>query len=129
MEKHCVSLEIAKKLKEAGWKKETFFILGKVEYGKPKKSYFELISRDNDEQRPIITEEYPAPLATEILEELPYTFEKYELLIKPINFNQWGIYYTDDDNKLKPCLYGTSELTLPNALAKMWLYLTSKGEL
>ena len=63
MEKHCVSLELAKQMKEAGWKKKTEFW-----WIFPSGSHkgFELVNF-----RPLSSEHYPAPLATEILEELP----------------------------------------------------------
>ncbi len=72
MERHTVSLEIAKQLKEAGWKKETEFW------------WYEYISAVDKENKLVLENiephwtvndktktKYPAPLATEILEELP----------------------------------------------------------
>lgn len=112
MEKHCVSLEIAKHLKEAGWKKETFFVWGEVEYGKKNLKDWQLLSKDNDEQRPITLQELLAPLATEILEELPDA-----QIIK-----YWEV-YTNDKEHSDPMYDFIDIMRSPNELAKCWLYL------
>jgi hypothetical protein len=119
--KHCVSLELAKQLDKAGWKKETEFVwaIGRED----KKAYLiEIPSGDTmlELEKPTkgkhyiqeISKLYPAPLATEILEELPdYT----------------TIYRIGKGNKCWHCLTEKDDLkladTLLNVLAKMWLYL------
>ena len=101
---HCVSLEIAKQLKESGWKKETEFCLEVddeevriVKYG----SY--ICSRKY----------YLAPLSDEILEELPENTE-----IKKV---KKGYYIYINSNSIV-------DKSLPNALAEMWIFL-KKGKL
>ncbi len=62
MEKYCVSLEIAKKLVEAGFKKETKFWWWKTYDTKEWKVY-------QKSDKSTTQDIYPAPLSDEILEE------------------------------------------------------------
>jgi hypothetical protein len=105
MKKHCISLGLAKQLKEAGWKKETEFWWCDAAttsiFTTP--THLHLMN--------CIANHYPAPLATEILEELP--------IVCSIFCD--GIYTIDAEN------YKTVDLSLPNALAKMWLYLKKEN--
>jgi len=122
MEKHCVSLEIAKELKEARWTKETEFwwLLGGYEgdsgnkYWVVNKKYLAVMTKKQVKLNEGLGYKcYPAPLATEILEELP------DLRISKGD----NTYLVIDDE-------GSSlevDKSLPNALAKMWLYLKKKG--
>jgi hypothetical protein len=142
MEKHCVSLEIAKQLKEAGWQKETEFWWIPVYYydfdiENRNRKDFEIVPNsfqysddvegrgrseiDKSKKSPYNKwqQRLPAPIATEILEE----------------FNSWqekGIYIFNDCDTyfvqfrevgfgklIKDC----NNQYLPNALALMWLYL------
>ena len=117
MEKHCVSLELAKQLKEAGWGKETKFWwanrLGSIS-NKPTEQYYLL-----HELTVGLGEVYPAPLATEILEELPlqiklcryFSKDEYRCVDDDIHRNA----HTQVDSN--PC----------NALAKMWLCLKRRN--
>ena len=118
---HVVSLEIAKQLKEAGWKKETEFDF--VEHKSILSSGYEecrlLIPATSVSLYP---EEYwnyyPAPLATEILEELPekislcafYAKSEYRAVDNDVHRN------ASTQVSHNPC----------NALASMWLYLKKK---
>jgi len=122
MEKHCVSLEIAKQLKEAGFKKETEFWWVMPNFLDTNKE-FRIALKDNAVYQALnfggllkeqIIAFYPAPLATEILEELPVGYYATRLL--------------DKDDKFYKCI--NSDFTkdfngdnLADALAKMWLYL------
>jgi len=130
MEKHCVSLELAKQMKEAGWKKKTEFW-----WIFPSGSHkgFELVNF-----RPLSSEHYPAPLATEILEELPLgiAIKKYNcdalakmwLYLKKYNAVGGLGYEVIFPYKSNPEISGGfCELLFCDALAKMWLYL-KKGE-
>ena len=157
MDKHCVSLEIAKQLKEAGWKKETEFwwidkisckriiltqgeivycpvdlrgllqvrtFLDKYRYALETHYFTEKEIIQND------WEVYFAPLATEILEELPIFLDEdkeYYLCIKPAK-DVIKISYEDSDTLVFTGRSGEKDYyqidkSLPNALAKMWLYL------
>jgi len=139
-DKHCVSLEIAKQLKEAGWKKETEFWWEKIFVIETAKLYPQekVLSIRLVKGKPIISEEddgvlfYPAPLATEILEELPEEFEYKEHTYRlQIGKNdKWYAVWYDSTDKIeinsawsKLTFNEENEDTLPNALAKMWLYL------
>ena len=120
MDKHCVSLEIAKQLKEAGWKKPTIYqwsdnYYGVLTFGKPAE-IFKGEYRIVDSPVMLDDTEYPAPLATEIFEELPCKniyIRYYDLL----GIDEWGV-----DLQTSTGLE-TRDKFLPNALAKMWLYL------
>lgn len=126
MDKYTVSLEIAKQLKEAGWNKETSFVyFAQTEYtdnlhlkdrigfyndtiklayrdeiiglGKALSNGFEIV--------------YEAPIAEEILEELPNG-------IKIVKYAEgYFVSYAEPNN------IESDETSLSNALAKMWLEL------
>lgn len=112
MEKHVTSLEWSKKLKETGWTKNTIYswvrrwkgsFEEKDEFGDWYLSAASVFSK--------IDECYPAPLATELLDELP---DWVNIVRCPhdrsleIKF----LIYLNDKN--------FSDKSLPNALAAMW---------
>jgi hypothetical protein len=119
MDKHCVSLELAKQMKEAGFNKETEFwwVHNKIrDTWEIKYGLSECIKEHQESW-----EHYPAPLATEILEELPNELGNLkELTIHKLPEEKWRVNYWDDE-KLK-CIQKFDK-SLPNALAKLWLYL------
>ena len=101
MEKYCVSLEIAKQLKEEGWKKETEFVWGKdIRY--QTSQYILTSAKDNWE------EYFSAPLATEILEELNDSQMHLYLM------QRYGI------ATAQSCLDMIRDI---NEIAKCWVYL------
>lgn len=122
MNNHCVSLKIAKKLKKAGWNKETEFLwvifignyLGAHEW--------KLVS--SREYSNLIVEVTSAPLATELLEVLP----EHTYCFKFWRDNDWCWAVADKETINSNIGKGHTEcgVTLPNALAKMWIYLKSK---
>jgi hypothetical protein len=120
MEKHCISLELAKQMKEAGWQKETeFWWKGrKDDMCIRHKTYIKCMTafwKDRNiegEDNPIGEESYPAPLATEILEELQTYLVSINCDIDRYDVIFDGDFYQEESDK-----------SLPNALAKMWLYL------
>jgi hypothetical protein len=135
MEKHCVSLEIAKQLKEGGFKKETKFWWIKTCYidnnGNAERWILD-IPKDIDKKR----EKILAPLATEILEELPdYRYRKdisYDsfLSIEKTHTKKKGlVHYEVNYRYIKNHLIATKNIddSLPNALARMWLYLKKEN--
>lgn len=117
MEKHCVSLEIAKQLKDAGWNKKTKFwwclkgelLAGyELRYFNEPKSYIEQFCKD------VIS----SPFATELLDDLP----------REISINQYPendsvryqVGYNKDKMALQTYRYSNN---LCDALAEMWIYL------
>ena len=140
---HVVSLELAKKLKEAGWKKPTFYWVVKYKNGNSEP----ILAIDALIKLKKIVEDdyevYPAPLATEILEELPcnnvlhpeFTPERlsndgYIIIPSKRKMVSLHIYKTADSsygveycNEIGDKHGTTTGGTLPDALAQMWLYL------
>jgi len=117
MDKHCVSLEIAKQLKEVGWKKETEFWWVYNKLRDEHKICYGL--SDCCKNHSESWEYYPAPLATEILEELP-------LKIKLCRYFSKDEYRCVDDDIHRNA--NTQVDSNPcNALALMWLYLRKEN--
>ena len=140
MKNHVTSLEWSKKLKEAGWKKETEFWWVPVYYynfdvKNRNRKDFEIVPNDFQYSDEVVGRGKPeidkskkssyskwqqrlsAPLATELLEELPdirISNKKEVLYIEDRENNLWYLRYTKKD-------------TLPNALAAMWCYLKERG--
>jgi len=113
---HVVSLEIAKQLKEVGWKKDTMFwwCNGATThlFTTPTHLHFSECKADH----------FPAPLATEILEELPDWWGENEAGI--IIFKDCGTWFVQcKKNMLDKPIVDFNDDNLCNALAKMWLYL------
>jgi len=115
---YCVSLEMAKKLKEVGWKKNTEFLWKRhslsgnftdpreYEYKIMHLEGFSISKNDNI---------YPAPLAAEILEEL----QNYLITIETDIENYRVIFDGDSYEEF-------NDESLCDALAKMWIYLKNK---
>ena len=122
MEKYCVSLEIAKKLKEAGWKKETEFWWHetmKVEL--VDKVWYKGVKED------VGGRFFPAPITDEILEELPYEIkiqDRFYWLCIEKEPDHYIVFYKDENKDISEF---REDKSLPNALAKMWLYLKSNN--
>ena len=122
LESHVVSLEIARELKGAGWEKETEFWWvitltsnWHISMGKPDEGWC-ILNKGNY---------FAAPLATEILEELPYRIKgQYGLRIYKFTEYNCQVCYWDLDGNLK---HDEFDKFLPNALAKMWLYLKKEN--
>ena len=127
MDKHCVSLELAKQLKETGWKKKT-------------EVYWDITAQRITNKHNFDVTNYPlnfipAPLATEILEELPIFIDgdkEFNLHIKKVVNNDYIVKYEDGgsmtyEGKSGEEDYYQCDESLPNALAKMYLYLKKEG--
>jgi hypothetical protein len=132
--KHVVSLDLAKKLSEAGFKNKTeFWWVNRIDIGE----YRLINTREmilieyrepcysgngtyvtNDIVNGFGLPHYPAPLATEILEELPPT-----MLMTQIK-SSWMVSATDLQGA-----EGHQEIdkSLLDALVQMWLYLKKEG--
>jgi len=127
MDKHCVSLEIAKQLKESGWKKETeFWYCEGSNYHENTKSwtaYIDIFSRKELSKNYVDFKVlYPAPLATEILEELPR-----EVSIKQYPENdsvRYQVGHNVDKMALQTFSYSNN---LCDALGEIWLYLRKEN--
>ena len=170
--KHTVSLEIAKELDKAGWKKKTEFwwvnsstnqgFEGEYTYWAcdkqwnlldfiPNPKFDETYYNDKDQgftpdyvndylggvdnyevniakrEAKIANIEYiPAPLATEILEELPpqNINDDYKITIHQGCFRDKVELISRKLGEKDKEVWSVVDTTLPNALAKMWLYLT-----
>ena len=119
MENHVCSLEWAKKLKEAGWEKKCQIKHGKNHLGEWSVNFVAYNA--------MYTEIIPAPLATELLEELPFIIEAekvaYELIISKLMRAYYVDYYselTEDSIRLEK---GWHSKSLPDALAECYCFL------
>jgi len=126
MEKYVVSLKLAKKLIEAGYKKETQFYWYEIK-----------VSKGIDDNNPItiyrVSDCYwdndyevskkicSAPLTDELLKELPKKIK--DALLKIECDKQWLIFY-DIDNTIDKIKTWSMDNKLPNAIAKLliWYY-------
>lgn len=108
---HVVSLETAKKLKEAGWRKETLYYL---EEHKILETVIVRRFDERDKENCERLHDFSAPLATELLEE----FED-SVSIKKFKYDYIVYYY---DLKTDKEFMEKSECP-QEALAQMWLYL------
>jgi len=132
IEKYVVSLDLAKKLKEAGWEKKTEFIWarGFVDLSAFKFKY---------EGEEVL----PAPLAEEILEELPKKIiddKTYRLRIEKYD-DHYAVGYCYDylfsyqqgKNAIVESVLRWLKLitdsNISNALARLWLWLKENGYL
>lgn len=117
MKNHVVSLEIAKQLKEAGWDKKTTFCWLEID------DEWILDLYANDKYNDVYTSIIPAPLATEILEELPdkITLNTRTHWLWIGKMKGYEMSYTTHDDGDMPI--AVDDESLPDALAKMWLYL------
>jgi len=138
IENICVSLELAKKLKEAGYPQDSLFWWNfyspgamdeefvRVAYGRYR---LENIGQDSEES-------ISAPTAAEIGEVLPDQIEEngnfYDQDIQKLSGfkgkTQWGIrYYTDYPSRLENDFFAkTVGCSMSEAFAKMWLILKEK---
>lgn len=124
------SLELSKQLKEAGLKAESeFYWL--IDSPDPKtgkeRSRLEYCGNDkplSDEWKEII----PAYLTDELLNELPhevYCVKDYTTVTTDPDSQQVFYYRVNYGLGKKPVYFESK--SLPNALAKMWLYLKQEG--
>lgn len=119
MEKHCVLLETAKKLKEAGWNDNTRFIFN---------NSGDLVAKYKCKNY------YNAPLAYSILEKLPFIITdcciEYVLEIDKDKSNNKNIIRYKEKSGYMNC-YLTEDIIshkrLSDALALMWIWLKENG--
>ncbi len=120
MNKYTVSLGRAKKLDKAGWEKETLFNWVKLWSPEKPKGEFNWKLKYQDDR------DYSAPIASEILEELPKVLRKKgELSNLRIQFANSFIDTTYEDFYDRQIIRTTHDVKddIANALADMWLYL------
>ena len=128
-EKHCVSLELAKQIQEAGFKKETEFWWTQHKEQEQNPNYRDCAMVCDKGTLEMYPSEfwnlYPAPLATEILEELPFRLREvdddYWLWVTKLKHGGYEVRYRNSNHSRT--LKIVQDDSLPNALAKMWLYL------
>lgn len=129
IEQNVTSLKLSKQLQEAGWKKETLFWWVKDRKG----NWVVGHGGTKSEWLTIQTEVYPATLASDILVELPGVVQLQGMYTKDTGYLQIRK-YKNVTNKARYCVEYTNlssftlapsfdEAKLPDALAKMWLYL------
>ena len=119
LEEQVVSLETAKKLKDGGWKKETYCIwwdyINNIDKGNP---HFTIVTQENGfSYKHPNTFWYPAPTVSELLEELLAFIEKS---IFCLEFQKWTSYMEENEKGETIAFDG---ITLQESLATMWLYL------
>jgi hypothetical protein len=116
------SLEISKQLKNAGWNKATEFWWRQLKDPDANKDW-ELGRYVNEDEYKVL----PAPLVTEILEGLPVCDIHKKYYTKEVNDTPELYYQVHIRNESVTKGINTTDDTLPNALAKMWLYLKKEG--
>lgn len=123
-----VSLEMAKKLKEAGFGQDTEYkwldYAGKGPHLNP---FTKIGHTDNFEKLYEVI--CAAPTTDELLAELPETIHGapvYQLAIEPINKIFWCGYQNHRSDGVEYKREAVAN-TLPEALAKMWLWLKSQN--
>jgi hypothetical protein len=127
MKNHTVSLRLAEFLKEAKWKKGTEFWWRQLKDPDANNDW-ELGCYVNEDEYKVLS----APLATEILEELPRIIHKYDnnFFIRCSRHKEmWCVYYYYyGQGSYEELLdnYRVYDKSLPDALAKFWLYLKGR---
>ncbi len=115
-----VSLEWAKKLKEAGWPQGKGYFYRVVD-----KTWYQ---EECEPRRRWVAKGYQfysLPTAEEILRELPQTMDGYRLTIYPIwDVGAWCVTYLAPDHTPHEALeIDYVDKSLANAAAEMWIYL------
>ncbi len=138
MNKHTTDLERSKKLKELGWEKPTLFMWYPIKEGIHKINDNYLICEYGRAPQgwDFKKESYPAPIASEILEELPEEVETKSNMFYFELYKFNGVYTACYQSKkeyvgeLHNPVFANDKLlklfdvdTPANALADMWIYL------
>lgn len=122
MTNHVPNLELSKRLKEAGFPQESDFWWVNQPNGGLRTSGYKWKLESKPRTRILQYEYIAAPLATELLERLPAEIKnggkEYWLRVGK-NIPYYEIGYCDNGT----CLPTTAGMTLPDALAEMWLWL------
>jgi len=118
MKNHVTSLDWSQKLKEAGFEIESisgYVWFKDLETDKYKFIKYELLDEEDKQYKHRIT---PAPLATELLAEIPTNIKHYK--VKVVKFeNDYRVYLGS--------LFSVYNKNLCNALAKMIIWLFKNG--
>jgi len=128
IKKYIVSLELAKRMKELGWKKETYFYWINIS---DERNTWDIV--DYYHRGLKILKSYIAPFFAEIWEELPMTIEKqvddrlgfFDLTMIKNNKNETIIVYFSEILKRrlregnKPCF----DINPAEAAGEMWCWL------
>lgn len=135
MNKHVVSLDLAKQLKEAGYPQESEFCWyshrhPNINGGK----FYDTLEWGHAYEGDYDTYNLlaAAPLANELLEQLPYYIEQgtgYYLNCTKAGEGMYICFYRADNDEHTPVMnmksFGGG--SLPDALAEMWLYLKKEN--
>ena len=119
MNKHTVSLKLSKQMGKLGWEKETLFVWVKFKDYSPPLLYDPKDIASREKLGFVVENIYPAPIASEILEEL----SDFVTVGKEPR-TKGGKYYSDYIHKKD------NPITAPTpaeALGKMWVYLKEEG--
>jgi hypothetical protein len=124
MDKHVVSLDLAKNLKKLGFRNDTISIYSGT-----------TLIENNMENYTEHAQQYlyPAPLATELLEELPRKLELrkegfhaefcLDMGTETSQFIKWFVGYVDEEQYSSSQVPEIFDDSMTNALAKLWIYL------
>jgi hypothetical protein len=131
LEDQVVSLELAKKLKEAGYKQKGLWWWYEHKQRGKDDDFSECLVLDNEPDYTMHPREdwnkYVAPTVAELGERLPEAVEinNYicSLMINPCK-GGWAVYYSSYNGKEG---YSITADTEADARAKMWLYLKKEG--
>lgn len=123
MTPQTVSLEIAKQLKEAGWKKRCFFAYSKQQYVYAQNEDYQETSYDPSNLQ--------APQMHEILEELPEKIDtpKIEVRMEITNKGRHAKYqrYNKKTGEKDGCFYAVNDSNPHNNCALLWLWCVKEG--
>jgi len=124
IEKYVVSLELAKRMRELGWKKKTLF--GWYLTIKSKQKVWQLLSEYPDKTETLLELRY-TPLFAEIWEELPYEANGiYDLQIIKNCKNETIIYYYEQRTRSrirKPYETPFHNINPVEVAGEMWCWL------
>lgn len=143
---HCVSYEMAVKLKEAGWNQSNSLFYWEIHESWEQDNDFSgarIVNITYQKTEAYAMNVYSAPLATEILEVLPKEID-YKSSTKEISgYDGWrsvtlsmgktiiddGYYiiYSDPHPANKVPYYNTFDVKFVDALAKMYIYLKQES--
>lgn len=117
MHPYTTSQELAEKLKAAGFPQNTQYNWSRPLY---RGGEFKLHHRVQVETREV-KERHAAPIAEELLAELPKELDGTELEIHPLVGGKWGVGYQEH--------FGAIDKSLSNSLAQLYLWLAEHGYL
>jgi len=120
-EKHVVSLELSKKLKEVGYPQEGgYFVWKEQDTGN-----WDIVEIFIEMAKTSPGDFAVAPLASELMERLPDSIRDYDLIVSKLD-DEFFVYYERDGVAVREG-FDFKDTNLCNALAKMYIYLAEIG--